>query len=612
MSSTSTPRRVSICMNRAVTVCSNRSRPSGGARLPSAMSAAGRCQTLDSLHRHAPATAAGRTRGSLHAASRGSVGGLARGSRGAAGRGGQHHAGGHDRRRQPAGRGGAGAPGRGEVLRRGRGLRRPPPARPGEPQLHRCAAGRQRPLGRRSPLGLRLPRSGAAGHPLHGEAARRLGAAGGGGATDRAHRFRLQHRRARDRAGEPLRRRQDRGRPAPAAAAQRPGRRGHCAGPCVVRGRRPRRTPAGATGGRRGARRGAEGAPPDRHACSECAAAALPAPAAQRCGGAPGLGRRHRRGGRPEGRHHGAAGAQLPGACGLQRRVPLRARTRRRRLPADPADEPALLVARAARARGPVAAGAGRRHAARAGVRQGRQGGRGARDPLPGAAARERALQARDAEGDARHRRPGAGECRQLSAGDRHRRRAADREVRRRAFRHRRERRPGRPAHPAPSARRAARRRRARQADRRRCRHPELVPEDRALPRAHDDRARGRPARIAVDDGGARAGRARPHRGAPRRTQRRHPRAVAAEHAGRCEAARTAPASGRRSAPLRGGRHPARRTRLPPDRDRVAPARRGPARTPGADVRAQRRARDQPRRALQARAREQPRLGDHA
>ncbi len=78
------------------------------------------------------------------------------------------------------------------------------------------------------------------------------------------------------------------------------------------------------------------------------------------------------------------------------------------------------------------------------------------------------------------------------------------------------------------------------------------------------------------------------------------------------EAARAAAARRRRPAAVRGGRPAARRAGLPRGRDRVAPPRPGAARQACADVRAHRRARHQPGRALQARAREQRRLGDDA
>ena len=78
------------------------------------------------------------------------------------------------------------------------------------------------------------------------------------------------------------------------------------------------------------------------------------------------------------------------------------------------------------------------------------------------------------------------------------------------------------------------------------------------------------------------------------------------------EPPRSAAARRRRPAAVRGRRHSARRAGLPRRRDRVAAARPVAARQARADVRAHRRARHQPRRPLQARPREQPRLGDDA
>ena len=190
---------------------------------------------------------------------------------------------------------------------------------------------------------------------------------------------------------------------------------------------------------------------------------ALRAAARQRRGASPGLGQGHRR------RRQSAGGdddrAALPPARArrLHGRVQLRAREGGRALPADPADEPALLGAGAARAGGAGAARAGERRGARAGVRQGRQGGRGDRDRLSQAAGRERGLQRRPAARAEGQRRPAARQRRELSAQGRHRRGAADRQVRGGAVR--RGRAPCRcdaAGDPAPCAGRAARRRAAR------------------------------------------------------------------------------------------------------------------------------------------------------
>ena len=128
----------------------------------------------------------------------------------------------------------------------------------------------------------------------------------------------------------------------------------------------------------------------------------------------------------------------------LHRRLQLRARARQRALPADPGDERPLQRAGRARARRPGAPAPGRRRAARAGVRQGRQGDRGQRDRVPEAARRERRVQHRDAGDAARQRRPRARQRGELSAQGADRQRAADRQVRGGAVRHRRERTPTR------------------------------------------------------------------------------------------------------------------------------------------------------------------------
>ena len=103
-----------------------------------------------------------------------------------------------------------------------------------------------------------------------------------------------------------------------------------------------------------------------------------------------------------------------------------------------------------------------------------------------------------------------------------------------------------------------------------------------------------------------------PHRQAARRARRRHARGLAARPRRGRDPARPAAARRRRPAPVRGRRHPARRAGLPRRRDRVAPPRPVAARQARADVRAHRRSRHQPRRPLQARPREQRRLGDDA
>ena len=79
----------------------------------------------------------------------------------------------------------------------------------------------------------------------------------------------------------------------------------------------------------------------------------------------------------------------------LHGRAHLRARARRRAVPADPSVARALQRAGHARARGAAAPAAGQRRAARAGVRQGRQVRRNERGRVPEAARRERDLQRR-------------------------------------------------------------------------------------------------------------------------------------------------------------------------------------------------------------------------
>ena len=78
------------------------------------------------------------------------------------------------------------------------------------------------------------------------------------------------------------------------------------------------------------------------------------------------------------------------------------------------------------------------------------------------------------------------------------------------------------------------------------------------------------------------------------------------------EAARAARSTRRRPAPVRGRRHSVARAGLPHRRGGVAAARCGAAGQAGADVRAHDRARHQPRRARQVRARQHRRLGDVA
>ncbi len=420
--------------------------------------------------------------------------------------------------------------------------------------------------------------------------------------------------------------------PALPAAPEWPGGRRHRRCQRVVRGRGHRR--AARAQDRRWRRAGAspEGAPHRQGAGRADAARALRAAAAERRCPAARLGQGHRRGEQPEDRHHDRAALPLHRPRRLHGRLQLRARARQRAVPADPADDCSLHGPGRARARRPGAPASGRGQPARAGVRQGRQGDRGQRDRVPEAARRERRVQHRDAGDAARQRRPAARQRVELSAQGADRQRTADRQVRGSAVRRRRkERRRDAAGDAAPRAGRPARaeRRRERRNRRRECarhgqrpgarqapaerrRHPRLVRPPAEVPRDADDGEGARPARARL----VHLRRADQCQGtsrqASRRQVRRHARSLAARQGSGRDPPRPAAARRQRPAPVRGRRHPARRTGLSRRRDRVAAARPVAARQARADVRPHRRPRHQPRRPLQARPREQRRLGDDA
>ena len=198
-------------------------------------------------------------------------------------------------------------------------------------------------------LAVRLPRAAAAGHALHARSCAPTGSRASGAAS----------------APQPPRAPRDRtdeftfSTGGPAVVSMQPGGGGEIEedqhfllrlnGPAVeatrrrqrlVRGRRHRRAAAAARRRRRRAGAGAEGAPHRRKArpsarCSRAAQRPLPNGAAR----APGLGQGHRRGGNPKIVTTIEQRFRFAVRAAFTRRVQLRARARRRAVPADPADD---------------------------------------------------------------------------------------------------------------------------------------------------------------------------------------------------------------------------------------------------------------------------------